>query len=104
MKPHILITSSLLVAMTAMVTKAHAEAPEPLDWMTGNNGCHVLLTEKECATHRATLLAITSVAQRYAYLDAHGIPLREREAMCSCKRNAPATVYYPGRLLHLAHR
>lgn len=100
--------TSIAIAFSAMVCVipfgAFAGSPEPLEWLAGKDGCHVLLTEKECAAHRATLTALTSIAQRYAYLEAHGIVLRDREVMCSCKRNSPETVYYPHRQLRLAYR
>lgn len=98
---HAIAVSAMACVMTPA---ALAGSPEPLEWMAGKDGCHVLLTEKECAAHRATLTALTSIAQRYAYLEAHGIVLRDREVMCSCKRNTPETVYYPHRQLRLAHR
>jgi hypothetical protein len=104
MKAKTLSAVAMLAALTIMYGTAHAASPEPLDWMAGNDGCHVLLTEKECAAHRQALLAMPSIAQRYAYLEAQGIPLKEREEMCSCKRNQAAAVHYPGRRLHLAYR
>lgn len=105
MKAKTLSLVAMLAALTTIHAGARAAAPEqPLVWMEGKDGCHVLLTEQECASHREALARIASLAQRYAYLDGHGISLREREALCSCKRNTPATVFYPQRALRVAQR
>jgi len=104
MKAQTLAAVTLLAALINFSGAARAELPEPIDWMVDRDGCHVLLTEHECAAYRAALEAMPSIAQRYAYLDAQGISLRDREAMCSCKRNPPATAHYPQGELKLARR
>jgi hypothetical protein len=91
-----------LAAFSQIHHDARAEASSALPWTTSNSGCHLLMTEQECAEHRVTLAALPSIEQRFAYLEAHGIPLRDRQLRCDCKRNTPAIVYYPD--LHLAHR
>lgn len=104
MKASTLFAVAMLAALPMVHANAHAAGTEPLDWMTNADGCHVLLTERECALHRQALATMTSLPQRYAYLAEQGIALQEREAMCSCKRNPPATAYYPQRKLQIARR
>ncbi len=104
MKAKTLSQVAMLATLVMLNTIARASTPEPMEWKTNPNGCHVLLTVQECAAHRDALGSIASVSQRYVYLEQHGIPLREREALCAYNRGTSATVYYPMRALHVANR
>lgn len=99
-----LFSVALLAALPYGSAQATSSEPEPLGWMAGKNGCHVLLTEQECQQHRQALATLESFKQRYAYLESQGIPLRERETLCSCAVNTPPSVTYPQRRQHVAGR
>lgn len=99
-----LLAVALLATLPCTSAQANSSEPEPLGWMAGKNGCHVLLTEQECQRHSQTLTALESFKQRYAYLESQGIPLRERETLCSCAVNTPPSVTYPQRRQHVARR
>lgn len=103
MKAKTLCAVAMLAALPLVHSNARAEN-DRLDWMTNAQGCHVLLTEAECARHRDALASLPNVAARHAYLAEHGIALLEREAMCSCKRNPPSAATAPARRVQLARR
>jgi len=78
------------LAMTfALMTLASmaSVANDTLDRLGDGNGCHLLMTEKECVDHIATLERLPAGAEREAYLLAHNQLLREREKACACSRN-----------------
>jgi hypothetical protein len=104
MKAKTLSQVAMLATLVMLNTTARASTPEPMEWKTNPNGCHVLLTVQECAAHRDALASIASIAQRYAYLEQRGIPLREREVLCSNNRVSSAIIYYPMRGLRVANR
>ncbi len=104
MKSKTLSLATMIATLALFIPTAGAATPEPTEWKTGQDGCHVLLTVQECAAHRDALGSIASVSQRYAYLERHGIPLREREALCAYNRGTSTTVYHPMRALHVANR
>lgn len=88
MKTKTLFAVALLTTLPYASAGATTTESEPLGWLAGKNGCHVLLTEQECATHRATLTSLITYSQRYAYLESQGIELRDRESMCNCSGNS----------------
>lgn len=66
------------------------------------NGCHLLMTDKECADHTKTLARLSPGGERDAYLLVHRQLLREREKACACSRNLElefraAEIQRPGR-------
>jgi hypothetical protein len=87
MKTKTLFAVALLTTLPFTYASAATSEAEPLGWLAGKNGCHVLLTEQECQKHRAALTALASYSQRYAYLESQGIELRDRETMCNCTGN-----------------
>jgi hypothetical protein len=100
MKTHTLIAVALLATLPYTLAGANAKAADTVTWMSGKDGCHALLTERECREHGDTLNSYDSFAKRYAYLAEQGIDMRERESLCNC-RNAPASVDYPQRRRHV---
>lgn len=99
-----LIAAAWITALPLGTASANTNDPEPLDWITGKNGCHVLLTEQECLKHGQTLAAMNSYPLRYAYLASQGIPLRERETLCRCTVSPSPGVTYRQRRPHLVKR
>lgn len=58
--------------------------------MTSN--CHLLMTEQECAGHRAKLAALPEGDSRVVYLAAHTHLMQEREQACACFRDASGKI------------
>jgi hypothetical protein len=62
----------------------------------GGDNCHHLMTERECATHKAALALQPAGGARERFLAAHAEDMREREASCSCTHlNAAPAYLYP---------
>lgn len=82
----------LLAASPALAANGESYA---LDWINSSTGCYSLLTEAECAKHMPTLARLSNTSKRIAYLETHGVDIRDRASMCGCTRNAPESVHYP---------
>ena len=56
----------------------------PLAASAADTTCHQLMTEKECAAHKALLEALPSGEARDRYLAEFNLVRTEREAACRC--------------------
>jgi hypothetical protein len=74
------------LAMMALACSA-SMAGDAQRLMGGENGCHLFMTDRECADHIAALARLSPGDERNAYLLAHRQLLREREKACACSRN-----------------
>lgn len=93
--------STLVVALMTLASMAGV-ASEKLDMIGEIDGCHLLMTQKECAVHTRALARLPLGAERDAFLLAHRQLMREREKACSCVHDANADFhmtsgYQPGK-------
>ena len=88
-------TFSAIAILVISHAMAHANDTYPLDWVNKATGCYSLLTEDECIRFKPMLDSLPEKIQRMAYLESQGVFMLEREAMCTCRRNAPKAHYYP---------
>ncbi len=93
---------TMALALMTLASAASMAQGTP-DLIGEENGCHLLMTEKECTTHTTSLARLPIGKEREAYLAAHNQLLREREKACACNRNVDAEIlaaedrYRPGK-------
>ncbi len=91
---------TLVVVLMTLASTA-GMAGGKLDMLGEIDGCHLLMTQKECAAHTRALAQLPLGAQRDAFLLAHRQLMREREKACSCSHDAEfrmtSSGYQPGK-------
>lgn len=91
---------TLVVALMTLAS-ATGMAGEKLDMIGDPDGCHLLMTQKECDAHTRALAQLPVGAQRDAFLLAHRQLMREREKACSCghivELRMTSSGYLPGK-------
>lgn len=101
------MNTQLALILGLMLMTATASASEMLPRLGEVNGCHLLMTQKECGEYTATLAGLAPGEARDAYVLAHNQLMREREKACSCNslmveseselRSLASRRYQPGR-------
>lgn len=87
--------ATLLGIMTATLAVPSAASAPDAGTSGQKEGCHTLMTEKECATFVSTLAALPPGAARERFLQAHLQTKREREQACNGHALFLPVIYYP---------
>lgn len=87
MKMRLTMALGLMAIASMALTSKASMAGDTSGYTGGGQGCHPLMTARECAEHTRTLARLAPGGERDNYLLDHDRLIRDREIACSCSRN-----------------